>query len=236
MRKVLLITVLSLMMFGSAPYAQNVFNPNDPIVNYDPNNPPATPPANTIAKWVRTPHPHVTWNTSKFKAYYYNGIAFRMRFPTNYDPNNTSKKYPVIFFMHGGGEIGPVTDNEFHLLLGAQMFEKMMDNGASGYVLKNATQNELMEAINTVITGKTYLSFDASQTLVKLKDHAVILTRRELEVLELIAEGMTNNDIAGRLFISSTTVDTHRKNLLSKFGVKNTASLIRMAVQMHLIE
>jgi predicted esterase len=129
MRKVLLITVLSLMMFGSASYAQNVFNPNDPIVNYDPNNPPATPPANTIAKWVRTPHPKVTWNTSKFKAYYYNGIAFRLRFPSNYDPNNTAKKYPVIFFMHGGGEIGPVTDNEFHLLLGAQMFEKMMDNG-----------------------------------------------------------------------------------------------------------
>ncbi|HEY0355450.1 MAG TPA: response regulator transcription factor [Flavisolibacter sp.] len=134
------------------------------------------------------------------------------------------EKYPSVFV------IGLSTFNQ------KSFIEKMMDNGASGYVLKNATQNELMEAINTVITGKTYLSFDASQTLVKMKDNAVILTRREIEVLELIAEGMTNNEIAGRLFISSTTVDTHRKNLLSKFGVKNTASLIRMAVQMHLIE
>jgi DNA-binding NarL/FixJ family response regulator len=64
----------------------------------------------------------------------------------------------------------------------------------------------------------------------------VILTRREKEVLELIAEGSTNNEIASRLFVSSTTVDTHRKNLLSKFEVKNTASLIRMAVQMQLID
>jgi DNA-binding CsgD family transcriptional regulator len=62
-----------------------------------------------------------------------------------------------------------------------------------------------------------------------------LLTRREKEVLELIAEGMTNNEIAQKLFISSTTVDTHRKNLLAKFDAKNTATLIRMAAQMRFI-
>jgi DNA-binding CsgD family transcriptional regulator len=61
------------------------------------------------------------------------------------------------------------------------------------------------------------------------------LTGREKEVLRLIADGMTNNEIAHNLFISATTVDTHRKNLLTKFDAKNTALLIRMAAQMQII-
>ena len=114
--------------------------------------------------------------------------------------------------------------------------QKMIDNGASGYVLKNATQQELMEGIQTVMHGKQYLSHEAAQSL--RKNHSSdspVLTRREKEVLELIAEGMTNNEIAQKLFISSTTVDTHRKNLLAKFEAKNVASLIKMAVQMQFI-
>ncbi|RYY61955.1 MAG: response regulator transcription factor [Chitinophagaceae bacterium] len=115
--------------------------------------------------------------------------------------------------------------------------EKMLANGASGYVLKNATGQELMEAIGTVIRGKQYLSFDAATALRQsgTTSSLPILTRREKEVLSLIAEGLTNNAIAQQLFISSTTVDTHRKNLLAKFDAKNTASLIRMAAQMQLI-
>jgi DNA-binding NarL/FixJ family response regulator len=133
-------------------------------------------------------------------------------------------KYPSVFI------IGLSTFNQ------KSFIQKMMDNGASGYVLKNATQDELMEAIKTVVNGKTYLSFEAGQTLKKLKNNSFLLTGREKEVLELIAAGLTNNEIAARLFVSSTTVDTHRKNLLAKFNVKNTASLIRMAVQMQLID
>jgi len=114
--------------------------------------------------------------------------------------------------------------------------QKMIDNGASGYVLKNATQQELMEGIRTVLQGKQYLSHEAAQSLRKSHNGDLpVLTRREKEVLELIAEGMTNNEIAQKLFISSTTVDTHRKNLLAKFEAKNVASLIKMAVQMQLI-
>ena len=112
----------------------------------------------------------------------------------------------------------------------------MMDNGASGYVLKNATREELLEALAAVTSGKTYLSFDAGKTLRKATDTAIILTRREKEVLCMIADGMTNNEIASGLFISPTTVDTHRRNLLAKFDVKNTAALIRAAVKMNLIE
>ena len=134
------------------------------------------------------------------------------------------EKYPSVFV------IGLSTFNQ------QSFIQKMMENGASGYVLKNATQEELMEAIITVSAGKTYLSFEAGVALQKQKDNAIVLTRREKEVLELIAAGMTNNEIATKLFVSSTTVDTHRKNLLLKFAVKNTASLIKMAVQMQMIE
>lgn len=113
--------------------------------------------------------------------------------------------------------------------------QKMMENGASGYVLKNATREELTEAILTVIKGKTYLSLEASRVLNKKATTNIVLTRREKEVLELIADGLTNNEIAQRLFVSVSTVDTHRRNLLEKFEARNIASLVKIAMQQHLI-
>jgi DNA-binding NarL/FixJ family response regulator len=132
-------------------------------------------------------------------------------------------KYPSVLI------IGLSTFNQ------QSFIQKMMDNGASAYILKNATQKELTDAIETVIRGKIYLSEEASHTLRKEESAGIVLTRREKEVLELIAEGMTNNEIAKKLFISVTTVDTHRKNLLAKMEARNTASLIRIATQMKLI-
>lgn len=114
--------------------------------------------------------------------------------------------------------------------------QKMMANGASGYVLKNATGEELLEAIETVMSDSKFLSVEAAATIRKNEDSKIpLLTRREKEVLILIAEGLTNHEIADKLFISTTTVDTHRKNLLAKFAVKNTATLIRMASVYQLI-
>jgi len=133
------------------------------------------------------------------------------------------EKYPSVFI------IGLSTFNQ------QSFIQKMMENGASGYVLKNATQEELTEAIGTVIKGKLYLSEEASLTLRKEDATTIVLTRREKEVLELIANGMTNAEIAKKLFISVTTVDTHRKNLLAKLEAKNTASLVRIATQRQLI-
>jgi DNA-binding NarL/FixJ family response regulator len=133
------------------------------------------------------------------------------------------EKYPSVFI------IGLSTFNQ------QSFIQKMMDNGASGYVLKNATQEELMEAIELVAKGKTYLSNEVSKVLRKQDDADIVLTRREKEVLELIAGGMTNNEIGEKLFISPSTVDTHRKNLLAKFEAKNTASLIHIASQMQFI-
>jgi DNA-binding NarL/FixJ family response regulator len=114
--------------------------------------------------------------------------------------------------------------------------QKMMENGASGYVLKNATREELTEAIETVMQGGKFLSLEAAATIKKNEDSKIpVITRREREILVLIAEGLTNNEIAEKLFISTTTVDTHRKNLLAKFECKNTATLIRMAAQFQFI-
>jgi DNA-binding NarL/FixJ family response regulator len=114
--------------------------------------------------------------------------------------------------------------------------QKMLDNGASGYVLKNATREELVDAIGTVINGRIFLSNEAELTVQKNENSkSPIITKREKEVLLLIADGLTNNEIAVKLFISITTVESHRKNLLAKFKVKNTASLIRMATQYQLI-
>lgn len=133
------------------------------------------------------------------------------------------EEHPSVFV------IGLSTFNQFSLI------EKMMENGASGYVLKNATKEELMAAILSVQKNKTYFSREAAQTMRKDDSIKIVLTRREKEVLELIADGMTNNEIAQKLFVSVTTVDTHRKNLLAKFEARNIASLIRMAVQMKFI-
>lgn len=128
MKKILLATIILLAVNRTITFAQTgVFDPNDVVVNYNPANPPATPPANTIAKWVRTPG--LPWNTEKFKAYYYNDIAFRVRFPNGYSAADTTKKYPVILFFHGGGEVGPVTDNEIQLINGAERFQGMIDAG-----------------------------------------------------------------------------------------------------------
>jgi DNA-binding NarL/FixJ family response regulator len=114
---------------------------------------------------------------------------------------------------------------------------KMMENGASGYVLKNADKKELLEAIHEVSKGKTYLSFEAGQAMRKNNESMQIpvITRREKEILVLIAEGFTNPEIANKLFVSPATVDSHRKNLLAKLKVKNTASLIKFAMDHQLI-
>ena len=135
------------------------------------------------------------------------------------------KDHPGIFIL------GLSTFNQ------QSFIEKMLESGASGYLLKNATQEELMEGIETVVKGKQYLSFDAATALRQAPENsnAVVITRREKEVLGLIANGLTNGEIAQQLFISIATVDTHRKNLLAKFDVKNTALLIKMAAQMQLI-
>lgn len=114
---------------------------------------------------------------------------------------------------------------------------RMIESGASGYLLKNASREELEEAISIVMRGRMFLNAEIAEVLARPSNTAAapLLTAREKEVLGFIADGHTNLEIAEKLFISPLTVDSHRKNLLAKFGVKNTAAMIRAAIEQGLI-
>ena len=119
--------------------------------------------------------------------------------------------------------------------------EQMFDAGAMGYVLKSAERSEIVAAIEAVIAGKRFLSSELGLAMfykVRAQDgiggeharKAGHLTTRELEVLKLIAGGLTTNEIAAKLFTSKRTIETHRQNILEKTHTKNTAALIHLAV------
>jgi DNA-binding NarL/FixJ family response regulator len=115
---------------------------------------------------------------------------------------------------------------------------KMLESGATGYLLKNADKYEIIKAIDSVSKGNTYLTFEAERAFRyenELLKKLPKLTKREKEVLILIAEGLTNVHISKKLFISIDTVDSHRKNLYAKLNVKNTAMLIRFATENNLL-
>jgi DNA-binding NarL/FixJ family response regulator len=121
--------------------------------------------------------------------------------------------------------------------------KSMINEGASGYILKNIEPSQLIHAIQAVLDGSSYYSNEVALKLIdsaKNSDKPVLankgrLTKRELEVLKMIALEMTNDEIAKGLFISKRTVDTHRQNLLNKLHVKNTAGLIKAAYSFNLL-
>ena len=114
---------------------------------------------------------------------------------------------------------------------------QMIQNGASGYILKSSGREEIEDAIYSVFEGKLYVGQELNWT--RSDQNRVtqlpVLSSREKEVLQLIAEGLPNPQIAARLHLSLHTVDSHRKNLLTKFGVNNTAMLIHIASKNNII-
>jgi DNA-binding NarL/FixJ family response regulator len=120
----------------------------------------------------------------------------------------------------------------------AIVISQMLQNGALGYVLKNAESHEIIEAINQVYFGQKYLCRRTREALEKLDNslnEIPKITRREKEVLKLIAEGLTTTEIAMKLYISPHTVESHRKNLMEKFHVKSTASVLNKVKDLGLI-
>ncbi len=111
--------------------------------------------------------------------------------------------------------------------------------GAHGYLLKNADEKELLSAIEIVSKGKKYYSLEITEKMVnnltEEKTTYKKLTKKEIEVLGLLAKGFTTKDIASQLFISSRTVETHRANMLKKLKVKNSAELINKAAFLKLL-
>lgn len=114
---------------------------------------------------------------------------------------------------------------------------QMLQNGASGYILKNSSAEEIEDAILSVISGEQYLSetLQLNRQEEQEMDKIPLMSSREKDVLLLVAEGLTTAQIAEKLFISSHTVDSHRKNLLTKLGVANTAGLIKLATKYGLL-
>lgn len=123
---------------------------------------------------------------------------------------------------------------------------KMIDAGVRGYLLKNTGPEILTAAIETVIKGGQYFSNEVAlklmqipgihtNTEVKGAAPKELLSKRETEILVMIANELTNEQIADQLSLSKRTVDTHRQNILNKLQVKNTAGLIKYAIQHKLI-
>src|SRR5687768_5798784 len=121
--------------------------------------------------------------------------------------------------------------------------KSMVNEGANGYILKNIEPSQLIHAIQSVLAGTPYYSNEVALKLIdsaknsdkSLNAHKSGLTKRELEILKMIAQELTNDEIAQALFISKRTVDTHRQNLLNKLSVKNTAGLIKAAYALNLL-
>lgn len=137
--------------------------------------------------------------------------------------------YPAIKVI-----ILSMLDNEKYI---AQAFIE----GSHGYLLKNVNENEMLFALKTVAAGTRYLCVELTEKLLEQFIHTlsvqteqegnqIDLSMREIEVLHLVAEGFTNQEMADKLFLSKRTIEGHRQMLIDKTGSKNTAALIRFAV------
>lgn len=122
---------------------------------------------------------------------------------------------------------------------------KMIKAKVDGYLLKNTGKEELLRAIDQVMNGKRYFSQEVMEALIageqqvkkpKTTDFIQKLTKREKEILQLIIDEYTTDEIASKLFISSTTVISHRKNLLRKLNSKNVAGLVKKAFEFGLLD
>ncbi len=130
------------------------------------------------------------------------------------------------------------------MLKDSSLIKMMLKNGADGYVLKNAGRDEVVMAIRTVMEGKKYLDQEVNDIIISsIAGHTTqknnpfpSLSRREKEVLGLILDELTTKEIAEKLFISVGTVETHRRNMLAKVGARNTAGLVRIALEYGLMK
>ncbi len=131
------------------------------------------------------------------------------------------------------------------LMRGTRFIHKLMRYGIQGYLLKSATIEELLTAVRSVENGGTYYSKDVdinvkeddarNTVIIDSKKVDDILTKREIEILQLICKEFSNSEIAEKLFLSVGTVETHRKRIISKLGVNNTVGLVKFAARHGLI-
>lgn len=132
------------------------------------------------------------------------------------------------------------------MMRGTRYIHRLVKYGVQGYLLKNAGIEELRTAIQTIRAGGTFYSkeiniIDAAgdfRNTITIEDKQVneILSKREIEILKLICKEYSNQEIAEKLFLSISTVETHRKNLIAKLGVNNTVGLVKFAIKNNLVD
>ncbi|WP_299901246.1 response regulator transcription factor [uncultured Aquimarina sp.] len=121
------------------------------------------------------------------------------------------------------------------------MIDTLIEHDVDGYVPKNAEKEELLKAIQTILSGEKYFSREIKDIYMenkfsKKKDEEVKLTQREIDVITLIAQEFTTQEIADKLFLSKHTIESYRKNLIAKLNVRNLAGLTKYALKMKYIE
>jgi DNA-binding NarL/FixJ family response regulator len=121
------------------------------------------------------------------------------------------------------------THNEYSIA------RRVMNNGASGYILKNALSEEILAGIEAVMNGDIFMCDEIDLLMKKRNESHLWLTVREQELLRLIIDGYTNQEIADKLFLSVETIKTYRKNLLLKLGAKNSMVMVKMALEQKLV-
>lgn len=130
--------------------------------------------------------------------------------------------------------IGFTNNNERSFIL------RMLNNGASGYLVKSASVTEIEQAIEKVHQGGIYFGDETQKALASLAQDALQeippITKREKEVLQLLSQGLSSVEISEKIFVTAQTVDSHRKNLLSKFSVNKTVTLLQKAKEMGILE
>jgi DNA-binding NarL/FixJ family response regulator len=124
-----------------------------------------------------------------------------------------------------------------------RFIKQMMKHGASGYLLKDAGKNEIIKAINAVLSGEKFIQEELSksligQTIKKQKNEGLFaeLTSRERDILNMICQGFSSQEVADALIISFHTVESHRSNMIAKTQTRNTAGLVRWAVENEFVD
>ncbi|WP_298548336.1 response regulator transcription factor [uncultured Aquimarina sp.] len=122
-----------------------------------------------------------------------------------------------------------------------EMIDNLIEHDVDGYVPKNAEKEELLKAIQTILKGEKYFSREIKDIYMenkfsKKKDEEVKLTQREVDVITLIAQEFTTQEIADKLFLSKHTIESYRKNLIAKLNVRNLAGLTKYALKMNYIQ
>lgn len=123
-----------------------------------------------------------------------------------------------------------------------EFITKALRFGANGYLPKDTSMTELLEAIHTIHKGDNYYNKEISDTILKSlqkkpkEDHFNSLTKREKEIVKLVVDGLSNKEIADKLFISIRTVDSHKTNILQKLNLKSSIELVKFAIKNNLAD